>query len=115
VERAVRRSAELRSFAEHASALGHALKSETPPPEAPAFLHASIMRAVRLCSGPRRSGKPHSVGLRWVPAFGLVCLILLGGLLATQFLSPPAVKVSPADSHSLAAADSALEFRPLPA
>jgi hypothetical protein len=109
VERAVSRSAELRSFAEHASALGHALKSETSPPEAPAFLHASIMRAVRHARSTTVRETP-SAGLRWVPAFGLVCLILLGGLLATQFSSPPAVKVSPVDSPSLAAVDSALEF-----
>jgi len=109
LERAVRRSAELQSFAEHASALGHAFKNETPPPETPAFLHASIMRAVRYVrSAPVK--ETHSVGLRWIPAFGLVCLILLGGLLAKQLSSPSVVKVAPADSHPLAAADSALEL-----
>ena len=70
----LQKSADLRAFAAHVDALDRALKQNAPAAEPPAFLHASIMRAVEL-SGRPTSHRPFA--LRWLPAAAFAIAILL--------------------------------------
>ena len=93
-------SDDLRSFAQSADALGRALKQDLPTTEPPAFLHASIMRAIEPASqpAPRRS---HA--LRWLPAPVLAIAILLAAWWGLH--QPPATSAPRPD---LAAASTAV-------
>jgi hypothetical protein len=108
VERAITRSEEARLVAGHCSALDQTLKSQLPRPEAPASLHASIMRAVRAARyAPVAENQPR--WLRWIPVSSLVLLALLGVVATVHFSRNPGARLQPADSHTLSAAVSALE------
>ena len=85
-------------------ALDHALKQDVPEAEAPAFLHSSIMAAVRRAE--RSAAEPRGLALlRWarVPAFVLVALLGLWWALRSP------VQPAQPDTQSLAAATTALE------
>jgi hypothetical protein len=75
-----RLSAEARRFAQQAASLEQALKKEPVETPLPPSLHESIMRAVRAAEQRRVPVSNH--GLRWIPAFGLAAVALIGVWLA---------------------------------
>jgi hypothetical protein len=107
--RAIGRSEEARRFAENASALDQALKSQLPRPGTTGSLHASIMRAVRAARH-RPVAEPQRGWPRWIPVSSLVLLVLLGVFLAVRFSAHTGSTAGRADSQALAAAASALEL-----
>jgi hypothetical protein len=89
LRRRMEASAELRAFARNADALDHALKQDLPEVEPPAFLHASIMRAVEQSSRPvpRRS-----LAWRWLPAPAFAIAILLAAWWGLHLSTPKPVQ-----------------------
>jgi hypothetical protein len=77
LRRRIAGSCELRQFARSAAFLEQVLKQEQPNIDAPGFLHASIIRAVRAAGhpAPRRSWVG---GLRWLPVPALALALVLG-------------------------------------
>jgi len=109
VDQAIARSAEVRRFAENSTSLDRALRSQLPKPEASASLHASIMGAVRAARrAPAAESQPGWP--RWIPVSGLALLVVLGVSLAIRFSPNAGSQAGPADSHTFAAAGSALEL-----
>ena len=87
------------------AALDRALKETAPKIQIPPSLHSSIMRAVQASERPAAVPRELSF-LKWLPAPALVALALL---MAWHVQRGPVRSPAP-DSHSLAAATTALEM-----
>ena len=118
VQRALAKSEELRRFAENSAALDQALENSRPEPEAPASLHASILRAVRTAAHRPEDGEwrmKNGRGEGHPPFFifhprSLVAasIFMLGIFAAIHFSRHP--NTGHIESSSLAAASSALDL-----
>ncbi len=107
--RQVAASDELGRFAEGCAGLGRALKESAPPPAAPAWLHGSIMGAVRAAARPA----PGLAALRWAPAAGLGLALALASAVVVWTRShsvkpPPGAPM--AITQALGAPGTALEL-----
>jgi hypothetical protein len=109
LERAINQSEEARRFAADSKTLGQGLRQQVPKSEAPASLHAGIMRSVRAAA-PAPEMDRHIPWTRWLPVSGLALLLVFAVLAAIQFSSHPRSPIPPAETPSLATAGSALEL-----
>jgi hypothetical protein len=99
------RSHELHDFEQEIVALDHALKMTAPEPQAPDWLHRSIMRAVQVAERPAEAQPRLGVLCRLAaPALALVAL-----LAAWQAVRGP-VRPTMQATQSLTAAAGALEM-----
>ena len=108
VKSAVAQSAEVRQFAEAATALELALTHCRPMPVASSALHVSIMRAVQSAEPVRVFAWPEYRS-RLLPAATLALLLLLSVFGAAHFPKRFSVLSPAGGSPSLAVAGSALE------
>jgi hypothetical protein len=77
-----RSSAEVRRFAQQAASLDRALRKEPVDTTLPPSFHESIMRAVRAAEQHRAPRSNN--GLRWLPAYGLAAVVIIGLWLAAH-------------------------------
>jgi hypothetical protein len=99
-------SEECRRFEQSARELDSALRASRPAPEAPAFLHDSIMHAVEAASRPAPAPLRLPL-LRWLPAPALALLLVAGWALLHR--PAPQPQQAAAASRSLALVATAVE------
>lgn len=111
LERAVNQSEEARRFAADSRTLGQGLKQQVPKSQAPASLHAGIMRSIHAAAQAPAAQIDHPIPwTRWLPVTGLALLLVAAALAVIQFSSHLRNTITPAETPSLATAGSALEL-----
>ena len=96
LRRKIERAPELKQEQENVDALERALRESRSDPVAPAFLHASIMRAVQSSqSGPNQAVSPRAA--RWLLIPGLALILALVILALHWELRRPEVSSLPLD------------------
>jgi hypothetical protein len=105
LRRSISGSDEVRGFEQEMAELDRALKQTVLRPETPPSLHGSIMHAVRAAKRPAPARRELAV-MRWLPVPALAALVLL----AIWWVAYGPVKPPTQDTHSLAAATTALDL-----
>ncbi|HEX3799484.1 MAG TPA: hypothetical protein VH413_12360 [Verrucomicrobiae bacterium] len=109
LERVVSQSPSAQRFREESQTLDQRLKNQSPIPEAPAFLHTSIMRSVSASAKVPATQNRFSI-FHVVRYVCLASLVLLAVFVSVRVFTHALAKEKSSEPPAFAAADSALEL-----